>query len=230
MAQSGRLVLVRHAQASLGSADYDRLSGLGHRQAERLAERVVADFSGAHGVRGSLRRHRQTAEALDQTGGYAIDPNLDEYRVDGLMRAAFESSDRLRLPLPPPEAADDPVGFLDLFLESFPAVLEAWQTDRIECQVNGRWHAFHQRVSAAGNRLRQILNEGETVIAVTSAGVISTLVAELLERDLVWQRHLNVSLYNASVSELMLVPGRGWVARYINCVAHLDAKAPATLA
>jgi phosphohistidine phosphatase SixA len=64
---SGHVVLIRHAQASFGSADYDRLSERGEQQAQRLATWLVAhpelDFN--HVAAGTLRRHAQTLAAIE---------------------------------------------------------------------------------------------------------------------------------------------------------------------
>jgi len=65
---------------------------------------------------------------------------------------------------------------------------------------------------------------------VTSAGVISTLAARLLERDLGWQRALNISLYNASITELHLGPDGRWRAERLNCIGHLPPGELHTLA
>ncbi|MEX0915810.1 MAG: histidine phosphatase family protein, partial [Wenzhouxiangellaceae bacterium] len=193
-----RLLLVRHAQGSLGSDDYDRLSANGFRQAECVARHLESVADGAAVVRGDLKRHRQTAEYIHGRAKCRTDSDLNEYRVDGLLEAAFTRAGELDIAAPGPAAMADPVGYLDTFLTLFPKVLEAWQTGRLECAVNGRWSAFSQRVDAAGRRLSLMLDESGTVVAVTSAGVISTLAASLLGHDLAWQRHLNVTLYNAS--------------------------------
>ena len=58
------LLLVRHGQASWGAHDYDRLSSVGTQQS-----RVLGAALAARGVRpdlvlrGSMTRHRETAEA-----------------------------------------------------------------------------------------------------------------------------------------------------------------------
>lgn len=233
-----RLLLVRHAQGSLGSDDYDRLSATGFRQAECIARHLESAADGAAVVRGELKRHRQTAEYIRAAGECRTDPDLNEYRVDGLLEAAFTRAGELDIAAPGPEAMADPAGYLDTFLALFPTVLEAWQTGRLECAVNGRWSAFSQRVDAAGRRLLLMLDESGTVVAVTSAGVISTLAASLLGRDLAWQRQLNVTLYNASVTELQINPqsepqsdgSARWTAARLNCIAHLPPGDLHTLA
>src|SRR5689334_5584389 len=59
------LFLIRHGQASFGAADYDELSELGHRQARWLGEyfrerEIVPQYV----VTGTLKRHRQTLDAI----------------------------------------------------------------------------------------------------------------------------------------------------------------------
>lgn len=218
-----RMILVRHAQGSLGTDDYDRLSKRGQAQASFLGEHLRQAYGEPPLVRGGLRRHRETAERI--TTRHAVDEALDEYRVDRLLEAAFDPASSLALERPSPEALADPVAYLQTFLDLFPDVLEAWQGERLACPVNGAWAGFDARVRAAGQRLvERAENEAGTVLAVTSAGVISTLVARLLDRDLAWQRNLNVALYNASVTELERLDDGRWRAERVNCVAHLQPE------
>lgn len=59
------LYLVRHGQASFGTADYDRLSPLGARQSRLAGEWFKrCDIDIHHVVAGGLKRHIQTAEAF----------------------------------------------------------------------------------------------------------------------------------------------------------------------
>lgn len=216
-----RLLLVRHAQGSLGSDDYDQLSATGFRQAEYIAGHIESLTGRAAMVRGELKRHRQTADCLRSIGECRTDPGLNEYRVDHLLEAAFMRAEELAIQPPAAEAVADPVRYLDTFLALFPRVLEAWQSGQLECRFNGCWSAFSQRVDTAGRRLSVLLDEFGTVVAVTSAGVISTLAARLLGHDLAWQRRLNVTLYNGSITELHLNGVGRWEAARLNCVAHL---------
>jgi broad specificity phosphatase PhoE len=223
------LILVRHGQASLGEADYDRLSPLGHRQSRLVAGRLGRLGQTAL-VRGEHLRHRQTAAALAADESVVeIEPGLNEYSVQPLLQAAAADAGRLGLQLPPPEAQADPRAFLDVFLALFPAVLDAWQNGQIHCAHNGSWAAFSARVTDAGQRLIERAERQQCVIAFTSAGVISTLTAALLDRDLGWQRQLNVALYNASVTELRYGGGK-WHASASNCVEHLPEPGLRSLA
>ena len=74
-----QVLLVRHGQASWGSADHDVLSDLGERQSRMLGEAlaargVVPDLV----VRGAMRRHRQTAEQAVAGAGWAADVVVDD--------------------------------------------------------------------------------------------------------------------------------------------------------
>lgn len=219
---SARLVLVRHAQGSLGTDDYDRLSPVGHAQAEILGRHLQDRYDAGPLVRGALRRHRETAERIGRD--HRIDDDLNEYRVDHLLEAAFDPASGLDMTPPPDEARADPVAYLQTFLDLFPDVLAAWQGERLACPVNGSWAGFDERVRRAGRRLEAGLENADCVIAVTSAGVISTLAAALLGRDLAWQRRLNVELYNASVTELHRDEKGQWHAERLNCVAFLPSE------
>ncbi len=61
----GVLLLVRHGQASLGAADYDKLSDTGWRQAQITGARLAAaDLVVDRVVSGALTRQRDTAQAV----------------------------------------------------------------------------------------------------------------------------------------------------------------------
>ena len=226
-----RLFLIRHAQGSLGTDDYDRLSETGLQQADILARHLQQAGQSQHPVlRGDLRRHRQTAEALAAVDTIEVDADLNEYRVDGLLAAAFAEAERLKIRAPGSEALANPTAYLDTFLALFPEVLLAWQEQRLQCALNGHWHAFHARVKAAALRLQAQLERVEGVLVVTSAGVISTMAADLLGNDLAWQRELNVALYNASITELAQDEQGQWHVQRLNCIKHLPGPEFVTLA
>lgn len=215
----------------LGTADYDRLSDVGRHQSELMGVRVRAELGPDWWTwSGALRRHRQTLGHLGAPGVVFIDPALNEYRVDELIRRAIEQAHGLGLVAPDEQAMADPQAFLDTFLRWFPQVLDHWQGARLNDPVNGTWLAFRSRVLRSVGQWQLMLADGHSVAVVTSAGVISTVVADLLGQSLDWQRALNVSLYNASVTELRLDGHGRWEVGVLNCVGHLDDLALRTLA
>jgi broad specificity phosphatase PhoE len=87
----GVLLLVRHGQASLGTADYDRLSDIGRRQAQVTGARLArTDLVIDRVVSGALTRQRDTAQAVLAALGrpasqLLLDDRLDEYDHVGVM-------------------------------------------------------------------------------------------------------------------------------------------------
>src|SRR5882757_1587950 len=78
------IYLIRHAQASFGARDYDKLSEQGERQAVVLGKALAA-----RGVRpdlvvtGSMSRHLRTAQLALEAAGLddraEVDPGFDEF-------------------------------------------------------------------------------------------------------------------------------------------------------
>ena len=94
----GQLILVRHGQASFGAEDYDQLSDLGTRQGHRLGEywreasqsperSDALQFDAV--LMGSLKRHRQTWEAIAEGARLQMTPEvwpgLNEYDSHALI-------------------------------------------------------------------------------------------------------------------------------------------------
>lgn len=225
-----RVILVRHGQARLGSSDYDRLSPTGRLQAARVRKRLADVLAGEHILwSGTLNRHRQTSAVLAPGREPGESDALDEFPTFALIRAALEQAGRLGLKQPAAHELADPVNYFQNLLEWFPDILEAWQGERLVSEEIGRWSGFRERVLRPVAEWRRNLEAGRNVVVISSAGVISTLVAELTGSDLARQRRLAVTMYNASVSELWPVSG-GWESGSVNCIEHLDQARLRTLA
>ena len=73
------LLLVRYGQASFGAADYDQLSSLGEEQSRLLGASLAARGVRPDVVlRGSMKRHRQTATAAVAGAGWSTDVVEDD--------------------------------------------------------------------------------------------------------------------------------------------------------
>jgi len=231
MPEPARLILIRHAQASLGSRDYDRLSARGQLQARALADRLAPLLADSVELwSGTLRRHHQTLAPVAGRGR-AVErtADLDEFATAALVRSALKASDRAELSAPPREKLADPARHLPELLAWFPEVLAAWQQDALDVARVGRWDDFRQRVTRAEPAWRTAVDNDRSVVVFSSAGVIATVLAALAGKPLAWQRSVAVQLYNASLSEMRRVEGR-WVVSECNCVAHLADPALRTLA
>lgn len=190
------LTLIRHAQASFGAADYDRLSPLGHRQSEALGAslaeldtlRPVALFTG------SQRRHRETLQGL--APALALDPAEAEV-LEGLNE--FDSQALLAARLGPeglsPEDRQDRRRYFRILRE---AVI-AWQRDEVP-EPPERFPDFAARVRAARERMCRA--EGP-VLAVSSGGALSFMIADILGAPVEQMILLQLQMKNCAVSRLV---------------------------
>ena len=215
----GVLLLVRHGQASFGTDDYDVLSETGWEQGRRLgwwlAERGVRPDVV---VRGGMRRHRETLEAIAGAAGWdlesRVDERWDEFDHLGVVAAHGESVDGL-----------DRREFQQLFE-----------------RATGRWTAgegtgypetyaeFVGRVAAATDAATAEAGPGRTVLVVTSGGTIGAVCARLGDPDAdlpaiarMWAR-FNAVTVNSSVTRLV-VGSTGARLLTFNEHAHLDGDA-----
>jgi broad specificity phosphatase PhoE len=206
------VLLVRHGQASFGGDDYDRLSDLGRRQAERTGRWLVdRGLRRPVAMHGSLRRQRDTAAlALDAAGLRVeprIDPRWDEYDHIDLVRryAAAHGSEE-------PRSSGEFQGLLD-------SALTAW----VEHGDEGGWPAFSAGVAGALRELVQGLEHGQDAVVFTSAGVIATVCADLLGTGVAGLVALNRVAVNGAVTKLAV--GRsGSTLLTFNEHTHLDGE------
>lgn len=210
----GQLILVRHGQASFGSADYDRLSELGTRQCEALGEHFSARGRRFAGVmRGTLRRHRQSLDAIaSRLPGLpdAIEwPGLDEYDGDALVRALVGDA------LP---AVDSKEGYRQHF-RLLREALKAWMDARIVPVGMPSWAEFSAGVAGALDEVRTRF-EGDVLI-VSSGGPISTAVAQVLQAPPATMVELNLQLRNSALTEFTFTPKRHALLSF-NAIPHLE--------
>jgi len=214
----GTIHLVRHGQASFGSADYDRLSDLGLRQSALLGEWLARLGQPAERVVcGTLRRHRQTAEAC--LAAWGAPPDMTEN--DGFNE--FDHRDILTRARP--DLAEDgalarlvagPNG-RRAFQKVFAAAVERWMAGAHDDDYAEPWPAFRARCVAALDRLAAA--DGDVWI-FTSGGPIAALVQHVLGLSDARMLELNWGIANAGVTRLVLGGRR---LGGFNCVAHLEA-------
>ena len=209
------LYLVRHAQASFGTDDYDRLTDLGHRQAlwlgEYFAERGM-EFDRV--LTGTLRRHRETlqgiAAACRGTPAAEIEPGLDEYSAESLV-AAYAKANEVGYS---PGHADRREHFR-LLRE----VLYAWADGTLQAEGHLRFADF---VSGARAALESARRPGAArVLVVSSGGPISALLGSLIGVAPRRMVDLNLQARNSGVSELRFNERSLHVVSFNN-VPHLD--------
>lgn len=227
-----QLLLIRHGQASFGTADYDRLSATGERQA-RLVGRHLAE-RGQHFdviLCGDMQRQRHTAElacaALPSAPELATDADFNEYDADALFAAYV-----------PRVFADNPAlgaqrehlhADRRLFQKVFEQVTAHWLAgtahDAPNCEA---WVDFRARVGRALARLRSDYPRDARIGVFTSGGPIAVSIATAVDATDAKTIELNWSVYNAAISELRSTRD-GWRMLGFNDIAGLEAAGDADL-
>ncbi len=202
-------VIVRHAQASFGSENYDALSALGVMQAEATG-RYFADRGAAFDrvLIGPRERHAGTARSL-------VGSQREVTVVDALDECGAGSGLMQRILAHREGASKREV------LQRYLHVLEVWGR-------GGHDEPGHETRAQFGHRVAQWFDEaslgvgrGERVLVVTSAGVIALLACEVLQAPAAAWGQMMHTMRNASITEL-LVSGRRRSLASFNSTAHLE--------
>lgn len=209
------LLLVRHGQASWGEADYDVLSQTGAEQS-----RVLGAALAARGpvpdvlVRGAMKRHRQTAECVQEGAGWAGDVLED----DGWN----EFDHRQMLDLHPAGPGDGEEMTRAEFQGWFEQATLRWTGGDFADEYDESFERFGARVEAALRRTIGRLGPKQTAVVFTSGGPVSWAVASLLDGGAgLWTR-LNPVTVNASVTKIV-VGRRGSTLVSFNDHSHLES-------
>ena len=210
----GTLYLVRHGQASFGAQDYDRLSDLGHRQCAQLGAWMQARGLRFEGVlRGSLRRHRESLEALASNLPGLPDAlewrGLNEYDSEAVVRCVHPGE------LPRPDTPEAYRQHFRLLREG----LARWMAGEVQPEGMPTWAGFLQGVTSALDHVRT-RHEGD-VLLVSSGGPIATAVAHVLQAPPATAIELNLRIRNSALTEFAFTPKRHMLVTY-NTLPHLD--------
>jgi broad specificity phosphatase PhoE len=169
-------LLVRHAQASFGAADYDVLSALGIEQSQALDRELLQRGTCLDRVvTGTLRRQQDTVASLAATARKPglVDARWDEFSADDVLGAFSDSPARLSTP-------DAPRMTTSEFQEILDQALIEWIASGEQRGGAESWHAFSDRVNAALDELLDTLGRGETALVCTSGGVLAAICVRLL--------------------------------------------------
>lgn len=220
------LILVRHGQASFGADSYDKLSPVGMRQVQVLAQHwqmMDEQFDVAYA--GTMLRQQETVNALQsrvKSAGAIIHAGLNEYNGEPLLRIYLRD-----------HAARE--GFpADLVLpikerKTFQLVLEAatqhWIKGSLQPAASDTdfesWKNFQARVHSVLDELMQSHTAGARVLISTSGGVIALALQRALNLPDNQALETNWMVYNSSVTRL--VYGRGKVSlSSFNALPHLE--------
>lgn len=203
------ITLIRHGQANSGAQDeasYDKLSTLGHQQSAWLGAHLRE--RGQHHARlytGTLKRHVETAASME-TGLEPIrDARLNELEYLTLARALEREH---AIPFPTDNAS---------FTTHLPLVFQYWQDDKIDGAPE-RFAEFEARVSAA---LTEIAEGDGPALVVTSGGLISMAMRQVLRLDITAMAQMALAIYNTSQHRLFPIGGTLSPTMF-NAIPHLE--------
>lgn len=202
----GEIILVRHGQANSTAKteeDYDLLSDLGHTQARWLGAWMRDHgYHFDHVVSGTMRRHRETVQAM----GFAADED-----------ARLNELDYHRLSHALHHVKGEPLPTGDSFADHMPKLFAAWAKAEIEGAEP--YSAFEDRVAGL---MADAAQPGRRVLCVTSGGVIGMMVRHILGLDLVKMSSIMLPIWNSSVHRLHVRGGTTMLAGF-NAIPHLES-------
>lgn len=217
----GTLYLVRHGQASFGADDYDQLSALGRRQAERLGawwrERHGADFRFDAVLTGTLHRQIQTWEEMAAGAGWSDVPQvrwpgLNEYDGHAVLQALDPDFDF---------TVDSPDRRRDYF-RALRRGLAAWMRAETRPEGMPSYADFVHGVVGALAHVRTHFSGNVALVA--SGGPITTAVGHVLSVPAETTIEMNLFYRNSAVTEMTFTPKRLNLLSY-NALPHLQAPA-----
>ena len=201
----GTICLVRHAQASFGAANYDKLSEIGLTQAATLGRALHARQPRANRILcGTMLRHQQTADGCLRAMGlppeWDLDPSWNEYDSQAVLRVfdpRYGESAAIAAEL---AVSDDP---RRRFHEIFMASMDRWVGGRHDREYEESWPAFKARVNSGLARLNASLARSQGALVFTSGGPIAAVCGALLNLSGEDAIRLNSRLANAAVTKLV---------------------------
>lgn len=232
----GRLFLVRHAQASFLSQNYDQLSARGEMQARLLgeywAQRNVA-FDRV--CSGPANRHRQTAElvakAYRKAGRDFPSPSLmdefDEFQGDAVLSQSLPellvNNDRIRELHSALQNSGDEASQRANFQRLFQAVISLWVNGEIAPPGVESWQNFCARVNRGLSKFLRQARKGELCVIFSSGGPVSVAVQRALHLSAQDTLQIAWMPRNCSFSEFLFSGDRFTLSSF-NSFPHLDSE------
>jgi broad specificity phosphatase PhoE len=218
------IYLIRHAQASFGTENYDRLSALGRRQAEVLGHYLrdcEIQFDAI--VSGDLERQIKTAkiasgcQAMDVP--QQIDSRFNEVRLDEQLELLTPEVAKIHPEIH--ELARKGLKSSKEYQKAIEAVFNYWVSP--QCKVTGvqSWADFSTAAGAGLSDVMQQQGSGKTVGIFTSGGTIATLVSQVLGLDGEHAYKFFEPSINCSVTRL-IYNSRKISLSYFNDHSYLD--------
>ena len=230
----GRLFLVRHAQASFLSQNYDQLSARGETQA-----RLLRSYWVQHNVvfdrvcSGPALRHRQTAELVCEAYRKAgrdfpspcVMDEFDEFQGDAVLSQSLPklvaNNGRIRELQGALHNSAEEASKRANFQRLFQAVVSLWVNGEIAPPGVEPWQDFCTRVNRGLSKFLGEARRGERGAIFTSGGPVSVAVQRALHLSAQDTLQIAWMPRNCSFSEF-LFSGDRFALSSFNSFPHLD--------
>jgi broad specificity phosphatase PhoE len=231
----GRLLLIRHAQASFLEQTYDKLSAIGETQARRLGQywaRQKILFDGV--CSGPRVRHKQTAKivaAVYRNVGIPFPepveiPDFDEYQAEAVLKHGLprlvESNDEVRKLQ---QAFQNSSGSdrLANFERMFEMLITKWVDGELVLPAVESWPEFCARADRGLSKCIDAHGRGQQLAIFCSAGLIGVAMRRALHLTSQHTLRTTWMVRNSSFSEFLFsrINDRFSLSTF-NSFPHLD--------
>ena len=221
-----RIYLIRHAQASIGSSNYDQLSELGKEQAK-----ILANYLKKLGIKfdvvcsGEMKRQKDTArpllESLSGVDGakLIILPEFNEYDAHSIIG--------YQIPELTEEDPEYAKALKNLFSDGkslaiiFKKAMLRWMTGERRIPGVETWTEFVRRVQSGIDRVSSEWGPNRTIAVFTSGGAISVSMQKALNLGNEQTLVLPLQTINTGITLYHLVEDQLGLS-YFNSIAHLE--------
>jgi broad specificity phosphatase PhoE len=207
------IYLIRHGQASFMADDYDRLSHLGEQQSRALGQWWQNNLPISPVLHGTLKRQVSTFRIATETWANPpqaqVKEGLNEHQGTEIMRLYRDQ-------YPPLNSKREA-------LRQFFKVNRQWARGEIDSGPYESWADFQQRVRTTMADILAHLTFEESIILLTSGGVIATAIGMALNLEEEKIMELNWQIRNTSISAIQYSKGRLFL-RDFNGVPHLQEE------
>ncbi|MBC2717172.1 MAG: histidine phosphatase family protein [Desulfobacteraceae bacterium] len=222
------IYLIRHAQASFGQANYDRLSDLGQCQAKILADHFQAldlEFDAIYS--GGQLRHEQTLAAYLKKFSKPENAMPPVHKTDAFNEY---NSENILKTLIPEMIRDDAAFETDVtmmladkrsFQTVYEKVMRKWINSENPANNLGTWKTYSNRVRTGLDEIMASAGAGKKIAVFTSGGPISVCVQKALSLSDGNTLQLTWQIMNTSITRLKY-SGNQMALFGFNDVTHLE--------
>jgi len=223
----GKIVLIRHGQASFGQPVYDQLSETGKYQAEvtgcyfeQAKIKPTAIYSG------TLKRQKETARIVVQHAGLKSEIIEDQIYNEYFYQAIIDSQLPGLLESDPTVSEDVDKAFTDLqaFQRVFSKLLKRWVSGNYDAEGVETFKSYTKRMIDGINAIASKQDNDDIAVVFTSGGFIAMSMHLILGIQDTEALKLGWQIYNCSLTSFYC-NDNSFQLETFNSIGHLEMDA-----